>query len=210
MALRWEGARGNAVECAANLWDVLLTATIAGVGIGRLTAMAAGGVNPLANIGDMLIVRGGVSTVGATVGALATVGLMARRELIQVFDALSVAALATLAGWHLGCLPRGACLGTPSGLPWAIDGGSGVGRHPVEIYASILLLLAAAGLTIYKTRRPLRGAPATLALIAAAGARAATEPLRPSLGGNIIAWYIGAAVIGIGTLVLLWRRANRQ
>ena len=207
MALRWEAARGNAVECTASLWDVLLTAIIVGVGVGRLAAMALAGVNPLTNPGDILIVRGGVSTVAATLGALATVALMARHELVQVFDALSVAALSALAGWHLGCLPRGACLGTPSGLPWAIDSGSGVTRHPVEIYATVLLVLAAVALGAYKTRRPLRGSPAALALIAAAAARAATEPLRPSLGGDMLAWYLVGAGIGIGALVWLWRRA---
>ena len=43
--------------------------------------------------------------------------------------------------------------GTPTSLPWAVDLGDGVGRHPVQVYesASMALFLAAwlAGLTVF-------------------------------------------------------------
>ena len=59
LMLRWEAARGNAADCAADLWEIGLTAAVVGVFVGRLAAMIADGVNPLTNPGDILIVRAG-------------------------------------------------------------------------------------------------------------------------------------------------------
>ena len=37
--LWWEGKRGNAADCSRSLWDLSLTAAIAGLFAGRLAAM---------------------------------------------------------------------------------------------------------------------------------------------------------------------------
>jgi prolipoprotein diacylglyceryltransferase len=208
IALRWEAARGNAVDCAADLWDVFLGAAVSGLFVGRLAAMVASGVNPFTNPGDILIVRGGVATGWATLAAIAVVGFMSRGEARLVADSLAVAALAALAGWHLGCLPREACLGTPSDLPWAMtQAGSTVGRHPVELYAAGLLVAAAIVLA-RRRRRPLPiGLAAGYALLVAATVRLVTEPLRPGLGGGPTPWYVAGILVGAGWIVLGIRRA---
>lgn len=207
IALRWEAARGNAADCARDLGEVLLTAAIVGLLVGRLAAMIGSGVNPLTSPMDILIVRGGVATGPAALAGLVAVGYAARDELVVVADALAVASLAALGGWHLGCLPREACLGSPTELPWAMtQPGSTIGRHPVELYAAAIFLLAAAVLAVLRKRRLAPGLAAATALIVAAAGRLVTEPLRPSLGGGPIWWYVAGIVAGIGAAGLAWHR----
>ena len=124
-----------------SLTDLLIGAGVAGLITGRLAAMILAGTNPLTHPGDILIVRSGVDTGFASLAALVYVGLATRRNLPVAADAVAPAALVGLAGWHAGCLYRGACLGTTSSLPWAFaQPGSDVTRHPVEIYAALLFL----------------------------------------------------------------------
>ena len=83
--------------------------------------------------------------------------------------------------------------------------GSTIGRHPVELYAAALYLLSAAALAVLRKRRLAPGLAAATALIVAAAGRLVTEPLRPSLGGGPVWWYIAGIVAGLGALWLAWR-----
>ena len=208
--LWWEARRGNAVECTRDLWDVALTAAIAGVFVGRVAAMVGDEVNPLAHPGDLLIIRAGVATGWASAAALSTAAVLGRRELWPVLDGLAAASLAGLAGWHAGCLTREACLGTPSDVPWAMtQAGSTIARHPVELYAAAALAIAALVLVALRARRPLpSGVPAAAALAIVGTVRLLTEPLRPSLGSGPVGWYVAAIVVGIATGVLRYRKAR--
>ena len=202
LILYWEAKRGNAVACARNLWDVALGAVIAGVLAGRLATMVMDGVNPLTHPADIIIIRGGVATGPATIAAIATAAWLGRGVVWPVLDSLAASSLGGLAGWHAGCVVRDSCLGTPSDLPWALaQGGSSVTRHPVEIYAAMLLALAAAVIAVWRARgRPRLGTPAGAALTAAAGVRLITEPLRPSLGSGPAWWYIAGMIAGLAIL----------
>lgn len=200
----WEKSLGLIPSETGSLSDLILGAAVSGLITGRLAAMVLSGTNPLTHPGDILIVRSGVDTGFASLGALAFVSLTSRRRLAATIDALAPAAMAGLAGWHAGCLYRGACLGTISSLPWAVaQEGSRVTRHPVEIYAALLFL--AAGLTLlWKLRRGLgsAGAVGAMALGMAGAIRLATESLRPSLGPGPAGWYVAAVVLGtVGVMV---------
>jgi len=207
--LWWEAKHGNAARCTGNLWEIGLVSTVAGIFIGRIVAMLIDGVNPIAHPMDAILVRSGVSTVGASLGAAAVFVLQARRSTITMADGISAAALAGLAGWHAGCLVRGTCLGTASDLPWAIaQAGSEVTRHPVGIYAALLLGAAAIGLAWWKAyRRPPAGAPAALAVLAAAGTRLIVEPLQPSISGGP-AWFYATGLV-VGIVALVWSAVRR-
>ena len=62
------------------LSDMALGGAITGLFVGRLVAMVSVGINPLTAPGDILIIRGGVSTVGATIAALAYVAWSGRKR----------------------------------------------------------------------------------------------------------------------------------
>jgi prolipoprotein diacylglyceryltransferase len=203
LMVRWEARRGNAAGCAVDIWDAALTAAVGGIIIGRLVAMATAGINPITNPAQIVLIRSGVSTVGASLGAIAVYAFFSRRTLIAALDAVAPAAMAAVAGWHAGCVATAECLGTESGLPWAMPlEGSSVGRHPVELYTAIAIAVGAIAIAQWKAhRRPSPGLPAGIALTLTSGARLITEPLRISLGGGPVLWYGFGVIAGLGLIV---------
>lgn len=205
--LWWEAGRTNAADCTRDVWDALVSGLVVGLVVGRVAAMVLAGTNPITNPGDLLIVRGGVDTVAATLAGLGTFAWQTRTDLLGLVDAAAPAALATLAGWHAGCLVRATCLGTPSDLPWAVaQPGSSITRHPVEIYAALALAAAVVAVLRWKrTRRPYPGVTAAAVLTAAALVRFGTEPLRLGLGADLAPWYAIGVVTGLGAVWWRWR-----
>ncbi len=202
--LRYEGGRTNSADCTRDVWDALVGAAMVGLLIGRLVAMARSGTNPLTNIGDILILRAGIDTVAATLSGLAAFWVLSRADPWRMADAAAPAAVAGLSGWQAACVVRDACLGTPSGLPWAVaQNGSQITRHPVEIYAALLLIAGSVFLILWKRSRPNTGVVAAVAVAVGSLARLITEPLRPGLGADLTPWYAAAALGGIA--VALWR-----
>jgi prolipoprotein diacylglyceryltransferase len=203
----WLGVRFWARDDSDSLFDNLLLA--AGVGLlgGRVTAMVAQGLNPFTNIGDLIIVRGGVSTVAATVFSIGAFYLSGGRK-TRVLDMAAPAALLGLAGWHLGCLWRGACLGTTSSLPWAwSEAGSVITRHPVEIYAALGMVLGA----WLVSRLPRHtGIRTGTALAVAAAVRLGTEPFRLSITGGPVEWYSAGIVLSLAAAAFSAARSRRR
>ncbi len=186
--------------------DRLTGGAAAGLLIGRLAAMISQGTNPLVHPGDILLVRGGVHTAAATAGAMGAY-MWSVKGHVPFLDAVAPAALLGLAGWHAGCLWRGACLGTATNLPWGWSvPASSVDRHPVELYAAAGLIVAA----VVVSRAPM----ATLlrsgsALGLASLVLLATEPLRLTLAGGPAGWYIAGIAVGIA-LPITGRRLHTQ
>lgn len=188
------GVRFWGRDLAESGLDKLIGAAIAGLIGGRIVAMLIQGTNPVTNLGDFLIVRGGVHTGAATITALVTLYLSTERKPTSL-DTLAPAALLGLAGWHLGCVWRGACLGTASNLAWAwAEPGSSISRHPVELYAALGLGLAAWLVSRLGSRLWFRTG---VALFLAAGIRLVTEPLRLSLSGGPTLWYLTGMAAGL-------------
>lgn len=187
----------------ASATEVAVTAVVADMVVGRLVAMGRAGVNPVTNPVDIPLVRGGVDTVGATVGAVAYLLWSARRD-ATLLGRIAPAATAGLAGWHAGCVWRGSCLGTAGDVPWGWTlPGSDLTRHPTELYTALLLLASTVVLVRWKGRG---GAGLTLA--AAAAARLLTEPLRPHLGGSPAWWYAAGVGTGLAWTVIDRRRSS--
>ena len=204
----WEAKRGNAAECSRSVWDTLVTSAIVGLVVGRLAAMIIGGANPVQRPADILIVRGGVDTVWASLGAVAAFALLAKRELLLLADAAAAATLAGLAGWHAGCVLRDSCLGTPTDLPWGYSlPGSNISRHPVELYAAVLFLLAAVVMAAWRRRFPPIGTLAAAGLASAALIRGITESVRPVLGAGPGTWYALGSLVGAALLAGITSRA---
>jgi prolipoprotein diacylglyceryltransferase len=202
----WLGVRFWAGDSDALFDNLLLSAGVGLLG-GRVTAMMAQGLNPLSNIGDLIIVRGGVSTVAATLFAVGTLSLSTGRR-VSVLDRGAPAVLLGLAGWHLGCLWRSACLGTASNLPWAwSEAGSAITRHPVEIYAVIGFVLGA----LLVSRLPmLTGVRTGMALAISAAVRLGTEPFRLSITGGPVEWYAAGALLGLAISAISAVRQRRR
>jgi hypothetical protein len=204
LMLWWEAKHGNAARCTGSIWEIGVVSAVAGIFIGRIVAMLLDGVNPIAHPMDVILVRSGISTAGATLGAAAVFFWQSRKEPVAMADGISAAALAGLSGWAAGCLVRGTCLGTATDLPWGMSQAGGtVARHPVGIYVAILFAVAAVALAAWKTYgHPPTGVPASVAVIAASAIRLATEPFQPSLSGGPV-WFYGAALV-VGVAGGVW------
>ncbi|MXX01964.1 MAG: hypothetical protein F4Z79_10205 [Acidimicrobiia bacterium] len=182
-------------------------AALVAIGVGRLAYLWAEGVNVFADPIELILVRGGISPVPAAAGAVGFLAWTCRSDVINRLDYLAPAALSGIAVWELGCWRQGNCLGSPSGLWWAMAlPGSELTRHPVGLYAGVLLAAAAVWLLV----RPLpwRGATAAVAL----GWAAAVRSIVPlwSVGGwsDRGWWYLAGAVLGMGGLVAARSRAE--
>jgi prolipoprotein diacylglyceryltransferase len=211
LVIYWEAKRGNAADCSRDLWDTALVAGMVGLIVGRLAAMILAGSNPVTRPADVIIVRGGVDTVWASGAALGTLAVLARRETLLLADGLAAAVLAGLAGWHSGCLFRDGCLGTPSDLPWAYPlSGSDITRHPVELYAAVLLAAGALAIMLWRRHRPHPGVLGAVALAVASGTRWLTEPLRPALSSSLTPWYATATFTALAVAVGLALRARQR
>lgn len=200
LGLRLPGVRLRA-EALDRPWDVLVGAAAIGVFSGRLVEMVTVGVNPLTSPFDIILVRGGVDTVAASITALATLAWVFRAD-PTALDIVAPAALLGLAGWHAGCLWTGSCLGAATGGGWGLTlPGSEVGRHPTELYAAVAL--AAFAFAATRLRAPF--VATGLALAAAGAVRAATQPIRPSLTGGPMWAYLTAVALGL-SVALAGRR----
>lgn len=208
LTLRMAPAQGVTAAFSRRLTDPAYTAIGFGILVGRLASMIGNGTNPLSHVGDILIIRGGVSTGFASMAAIGAWLYSTRRDLRVASDAVGVGALMGLAGWHGGCLLRDACAGASTQLPWAISlPGSTVGRHPVELYAAALCIMAA----LLLRRLPAgSGSAAGWALAAAAAARLVTEPLRLSLGSGPLVWYGAGLVLGLTIAAVAPRYSHRS
>ncbi len=202
----WGGTRLWPEGLPDHATDRMVGAAAAGLFIGRLVAMTLQGTNPLIHPGDILVIRGGVHTAAATVGALGTY-LWTVKGQVRFLDATTAAAVLGLAGWHAGCVWRNMCLGAASDLPWTWSlPFSTITRHPVEIYAALGLIAAAFIVARLPVRVFLR-AGAGLAL--ASFVLLLTEPLRLTIQGGLEAWYIAGVVTGI-VVMALGGRAGRS
>ena len=198
VASGWIGLRLWSDRLPRQAADRLIGATVVGLLVGRTTAMLIQGVNPLTHPGDLIIVRGGVHTGAAAIGFLVFLIWSSRNDLLAL-DALSPAVVFGVAGWHAGCLWRGACLGAPSDLPWAwAQNGSAITRHPVEIYAAVGLGLAAILIARLPWKPWLRFG---FGVVAVSVVRFVTEQWRPSFDGGPVGLYL--AGIGVGTLLVI-------
>lgn len=202
----WQRADHQA-ERVPDAFGRLLSAAIVGMAGGRLVAMVLVGANPISV--DFLLVRGGVSTVGASLAAVAWLVWSERRSRHHL-DLLAPAGLAGLAGWHAGCLVKTSCLGAATDLPWGwAVSGSTIDRHPVELYAAGGLLLGAFVVRAVQRQGAASFVPALLSVGLAGLVRFVTEPLRLTLG-ELLWFYGAAAVVGLTGAALLGIRENRQ
>lgn len=117
-------------------------------------ALAAGTANLVLSGTD----AAGRSILGALVGAIAAVEVWKRARGVRgstgVIFALPVAV--SIAVGRLGCHSAGLAemtYGVPTGMPWGVDFGDGVARHPVPLYESAAMAAWALVLTAGLARR---------------------------------------------------------
>jgi prolipoprotein diacylglyceryltransferase len=115
---------------------------------------------------------------------------------------------------RVGCLLAGLAddtCGKPATFPWAVDLGDRIGRHPVQLYEILYLVLV--GVLLSTNIRLPEGARFRIFLAAYLAWRIAIDFLKPQPlvhGMNLIQWACAAGLATLGALLLKDRRAARR
>jgi prolipoprotein diacylglyceryltransferase len=152
----WQRRRlGDTIDTHAR-WSVV-AAAILGAAVGsKIFFWTENPAETLAHWNDPRFLLGGKTIVGALIGGLAGVeiekhwtGLTRRTG-----DLFAAPLAAGIAIGRIGCFLSGLpdrTYGTATALPWGVDFGDGVFRHPTQIYESIVM--SAAALLLWRLTR---------------------------------------------------------
>jgi phosphatidylglycerol---prolipoprotein diacylglyceryl transferase len=105
----------------------------------------------LQHLRDPTYLVGGKSIVGALLGGLFAVEAMKRYINLRqsTGDLLAIPVAAGLAVGRIGCFLTGLSdntYGAPTSLPWGVDFGDGIRRHPTQLYEIVFLIILIAAL----------------------------------------------------------------
>ncbi|MFO0965050.1 MAG: prolipoprotein diacylglyceryl transferase family protein [Gemmataceae bacterium] len=130
---------------------------------------------------------------------------------VRTGDSFAAPVAAAVAVGRLACFSAGCCHGVATSLPWGVDFGDGVCRHPTQLYEAAFHLTCAAILLQMQARGVCRGQLVKLYIIAYLTYRFLTEYVRPEpelwLGWTAYQW--GSLVL-IPVFALLWWRDARS
>ena len=144
----WQRRRlGDTIDGPAR-WSVV-AAAVFGAAIGsKIFFWLEDPSETLAHWNDPVFLLGGKTIVGALIGGLVGVELekhwagLTRRT----GDLFAMPLAAGIVVGRIGCFLSGLAdrtYGTPSRLPWAVDFGDGIPRHPTQLYESAVMAVAA-------------------------------------------------------------------
>jgi uncharacterized radical SAM superfamily Fe-S cluster-containing enzyme/prolipoprotein diacylglyceryltransferase len=115
--------------------------------------------------------------VGGYLGAEVTEWALDIRT--KMCDAFAMPLAVAVGISRLGCFHAGCCHGTPTALPWGVDFGDGLRRHPTQLYEAAFHFTAAVILWQFQRRGMFRGQLVRFYLVAYFIYRFATEFIRP-------------------------------
>lgn len=219
---RWRGVDGRDERSVERrLWQV--AGAVVGALVGakllawaenwREVVQATGALGLEAWIGGKTIVGG---LAGAWVGVEIAKKMTGVRE--RTGDAWVYPLCVSMAIGRVGCFLTGLSdqtYGTATGLPWGVDFGDGVRRHPTQLYESVFMLVLAGVLALWqwrsgmgwKTGRLFRGF-----MLGYCGWRFCVEFIKPT-----DKWVGGLSVIQVFSLGVcvycawvLWREGRRE
>jgi phosphatidylglycerol:prolipoprotein diacylglycerol transferase len=211
---RIKARRGDAIGSDDRWWIVAAGAVGAALG-GKLLYWLSDPALFLQSWRDPFLLMGGKSVVGALVGGLVAVEWAKTRLGVtrSTGDLFAVPLALGIAVGRIGCFLTGLddhTHGLPTSLPWAVDFGDGVSRHPTQLYEIAFLLPFAACLWRFTGRPHREGDVFRLFMVGYLGYRLLLEWIKPGdalFGLNAIQWvcaatlaYYASGVSGVGRL----------
>lgn len=169
---------------------------------------AEGPLDPLAWLRDGKTVTTGL--IGAYLAVeFAKLALDVR---VKTGDTFALPLALALAVGRWGCFFNGCCFGVATDLPWGVDFGDGVARHPTQAYESLFHLAMAGVLLALLLRGALPRQHLKLYLICYGVYRFVTEYIRPeppaALGLTFYQWVSVVLVVGLAAQWCLDRRGG--
>ena len=133
---------------------------------------------------------------------------------VRTGDLYAVPLCVGIAIGRIGCFMAGLTddtYGTPTGLPWGIDFGDGIPRHPTQLYEIIFLFIAGACAGSVQQRPHPQGATFRLFLAAYLSWRILIDLIKPQprvYGLNLIQWACVAGLLVLAPDILSAIRGN--
>jgi prolipoprotein diacylglyceryltransferase len=200
----WKQRERDPVSAGLRGW-VITAAFVGAVVGGKVVYWVSDPGMLIDNWRDPVYLVGGKSVVGGLVGGLLAVEWSKRRLGItrSTGDAFVFPLVIGIAVGRIGCFLSGLAdhtHGLPSSLPWAVDYGDGIPRHPTQLYEiAFLLLILLPVLAWYagRERRP-EGALFKLFMVGYLGFRLALETIKPGVfvaDLNAIQWVCLATLL---------------
>lgn len=195
-------------------WIVAAAAAGAALGARLLYLLECPG-ETLRHWNDARFLLGGKTIVGGIAGGWLAVEAAKRLLRIEsrTGDLFAVPLAVAIALGRVGCFLTGLgdhTFGLATTLPWGVDFGDGVPRHPAQLYEALFLFVLAGLLTRWR-----RSAPATGDLFRAFAAgyfafRLTVDFLKPAvcrgLGLSAIQWVCLLALLALAPDMLRWLR----
>jgi prolipoprotein diacylglyceryltransferase len=124
---------------------------------------------------------------------------------VKTGDTFALPLALAMAVGRWGCYFNGCCYGVATDLPWGVDFGDGVLRHPTQIYESLFHFSMAAVLLWLMCHHAFRYQLLKFYLIAYCGYRFLTEFIRPEPAIAMgLTFYQWVAVVFASMLVVQW------
>lgn len=193
--------RGDVIDRRARWW-VLAAAIIGGFAGSRILSAFEDPLFLADHWTEPQLLLGGKTIVGGLVGGLIAVESIKRLRGIRIAtgDLLALPLVVGIAIGRIGCFLSGVedeSYGIATRLPWGVDFGDGIARHPTQLYEIILLAGLGAVLVLAAGTMTTAGDQFKLFMVGYLGCRLLVDFIKPAvrIGGlSAIQWVCLAAV----------------
>jgi prolipoprotein diacylglyceryltransferase len=219
--LRSSRTRHGDVVAEPQRWTVLAAAAVGGLIGSRLLGIAEHWPAVHAEwesrrLFALLVSPGGKTIVGGLLGGWLGVELIKRASGIRrrTGDLFVLPLCVGIAVGRIGCFIAGLAddtYGKATQLPWAIDFGDGIGRHPVQVYEIVFLVFL--GFVVSTKANLPEGARFRIFLCGYLAWRLAIDFLKPQpliAGLNLIQWACAGGLLILATTFLVDLRFKRK
>jgi phosphatidylglycerol---prolipoprotein diacylglyceryl transferase len=193
--------RGDVIDSRARWW-VTLAAIVGGFAGSRILSAFEDPLFLTHHWLEPRLLLGGKTIVGGLVGGLIAVESVKRLLGIRIAtgDLLALPLVVGIAIGRIGCFLSGLedqSYGIPTALPWGVDLGDGIARHPTQLYEILVLAVLAVVLIARTGMNATAGDRFKLFMVVYLGFRLLVEFIKPvvRLGGlSAIQWVCLALV----------------
>jgi phosphatidylglycerol---prolipoprotein diacylglyceryl transferase len=132
------------------------------IAVGALTGATLGAklleilinIDKLGNGSVLSFLFSGKTIIGGLLGGM--IGSIVTKKLLRIKtrkgNLFAPAIAIGMAIGRIGCFLNGCCYGKPSSLPWSVNFGDGIYRHPTQLYESIFMLFIFVYILIIKDK----------------------------------------------------------
>jgi phosphatidylglycerol:prolipoprotein diacylglycerol transferase len=213
----WQRRRRGDVIGDGPRWSIV-AAAIAGAAVGsKLLYWLEDPALTLQHANDVVFLMAGKTVVGGLVGGL--IGVEVTKKFIglreSTGDLFAVPLALGIAIGRIGCFLAGLqdrTYGLPTSLPWGVDFGDGIARHPTQLYEAAFLAWLAWYLSRVSLQPRVNGDLFKLFMVSYLGLRLAIDFIKPGLafvGLTSIQWVCLLTLVHYRRDIARWMTTRR-